>query len=75
VDTVGIGAAHQYNPEAMCRDLPEPDALIFVVSFDQPSSRSELDYLDDGPAAPEPHTIRRGRSTGHLVCRQCGAKA
>lgn len=45
VDTPGVGSVHGHNSEATSRYLPEADAVIFVISADQPLSRNELDFL------------------------------
>lgn len=45
VDTPGVGSVHSNNSEVTSRYLPEADAVIFVVSADQPLSRNELDFL------------------------------
>lgn len=45
VDTPGVGSVHSQNSEVTSRYLPEADAVIFVVSADQPLSRNELDFL------------------------------
>jgi len=45
VDTPGVGSVHSHNSEVTSRYLPEADAVIFVVSADQPLSRNELDFL------------------------------
>lgn len=45
VDTPGIGSVHSHNTEATYRYLPQADAVILVISVDQPASREELDFL------------------------------
>ncbi|PWK89731.1 dynamin family protein [Fulvimonas soli] len=45
IDTPGVGSVHEHNSEATARYLPEADAVILVVSADQPLSRHELDFL------------------------------
>lgn len=47
VDTPGVGSVHSHNSEVTSRYLPEADAVIFLVSADQPLSRNELDFLVD----------------------------
>jgi GTP-binding protein EngB required for normal cell division len=47
VDTPGVGSVHSHNSEVTSRYLPEADAVIFMVSADQPLSRNELDFLID----------------------------
>jgi GTP-binding protein EngB required for normal cell division len=45
VDTPGVGSVHGHNSEVTHRFLPMADAVIFVVSADQPLGRNELDFL------------------------------
>ncbi|KZC18694.1 MULTISPECIES: dynamin family protein [Rhodanobacter] len=45
VDTPGVGSVHSHNSAVTSRYLPEADAVIFMVSADQPLSRNELDFL------------------------------
>lgn len=45
VDTPGVGSVHSHNSEVTSRYLPQADAVIFMVSADQPLSRNELDFL------------------------------
>jgi GTP-binding protein EngB required for normal cell division len=45
VDTPGIGSAHRHNTEVTYQYLPQADAVIFVVSVEQPVSSIELDFL------------------------------
>lgn len=47
VDTPGVGSVHSHNSEVTSRYLPQADAVIFMVSADQPLSRNELDFLAD----------------------------
>ena len=47
VDTPGVGSVHGHNSEVTSRYLPEADAVIFMVSADQPMGRNELDFLVD----------------------------
>ncbi|HVC16936.1 MAG TPA: dynamin family protein, partial [Rhodanobacter sp.] len=47
VDTPGVGSVHAHNSAVTSRYLPEADAVIFMVSADQPLSRNELDFLAD----------------------------
>lgn len=47
VDTPGIGSVHQHNSDVTYRYLPQADAVLFVVSVDQPLGRAELDFLLD----------------------------
>lgn len=45
VDTPGVGSVHDHNGEVTRQYLPQADAVIFVISADQPLSRNELDFL------------------------------
>jgi GTP-binding protein EngB required for normal cell division len=57
IDTPGIGSIHQHNTDIAYRVLPRADAVLFVVSADQPLGHAELDFLSD---------IRR--HAGKVVC-------
>jgi GTP-binding protein EngB required for normal cell division len=46
VDTPGVGSVHGHNSDVTRRFLPMADAVIFVVSADQPLGRNELDFLE-----------------------------
>ena len=46
VDTPGVGSVHGHNSDVTQRYLPMADAVIFVISADQPLSRNELDFLE-----------------------------
>jgi len=45
VDTPGIGSVHQHNTDATYRLLPQADAVLFLLSVDQPVGRAEYDFL------------------------------
>jgi len=45
VDTPGVGSVHQQNSEVTHHYLPQSDAVIFIISADQPLSHNELDFL------------------------------
>ena len=47
VDTPGIGSIHSHNSEVTSRYLPDADAVLFMVSADQPLGSGELDFLTD----------------------------
>ncbi len=47
VDTPGVGSIYEHNTEVSYDYLPEADAVIFLVSSDQPISKAELAYLID----------------------------
>lgn len=46
VDTPGVGSVHGHNSDVTHRCLPMADAVIFVISADQPLGRNELDFLE-----------------------------
>ncbi|MEO7067294.1 MAG: dynamin family protein [Rhodanobacter sp.] len=46
VDTPGVGSVHGHNSDVTHRYLPMADAVIFVISADQPLGRNELDFLE-----------------------------
>ena len=46
VDTPGVGSVHGHNSDVTQRYLPMADAVVFVISADQPLSRNELDFLE-----------------------------
>ena len=47
VDTPGIGSVYQHNTEVAYRFLPKADAVLFLLSADQPVSQAECDLLRD----------------------------
>jgi len=47
IDTPGVGSIYQNNTDETYNYLPKVDAAIFLLSSDQPISRSELDFLKD----------------------------
>ncbi len=47
VDTPGIGSVYRHNTDVAYRYLPQADAVLFLLSADQPVSRTELDFLRD----------------------------
>jgi GTPase SAR1 family protein len=47
VDTPGIGSVYQHNTDVARRFLPKADAVLFLLSVDQPASQAELDYLKE----------------------------
>lgn len=47
VDTPGIGSVYQHNTDVAYRYLPEADAVILLLSADQPVSQAECDFLRD----------------------------
>lgn len=44
-DTPGIGSAYRHNTDVAKRFLPKADAVLFVLSAEQPASQAELDFL------------------------------
>jgi ribosome biogenesis GTPase A len=47
IDTPGVGSIYQHNTEVAYEYLPNADAVVFLLSVDQPLSQAELDFLDD----------------------------
>jgi GTPase SAR1 family protein len=47
VDTPGIGSVFLHNTDLAYRYLPQADAVLFLLSADQPVSQAELDFLQD----------------------------
>lgn len=47
IDTPGVGSIYQNNTDETYNYLPKVDAAIFLLSSDQPISRSEIDFLKD----------------------------
>ncbi|MEJ2313696.1 MAG: dynamin family protein [Nitrospirota bacterium] len=47
VDTPGVGSVYEHNTDAAYRYLPRSDAVLFLLSVDQPLSRAEFDFLGD----------------------------
>lgn len=47
VDTPGIGSVYQHNTDVAYRFLPKADAVIFLLSAEQPVSQAECDFLRD----------------------------
>jgi len=47
IDTPGVGSIYQHNTDVAYRYLPKSDAVMFLLSVDQPMSRAELDFLKD----------------------------
>lgn len=46
IDTPGVGSIHHHNTEVAERFLPKSDAVIFVLSVDQPLSEAERQFLE-----------------------------
>jgi len=47
IDTPGVGSIYQHNTDIAYRYLPKSDAALFLLSVDQPMSKSEIDFLND----------------------------
>ncbi|MDA8082203.1 MAG: dynamin family protein [Nitrospiraceae bacterium] len=47
IDTPGVGSIYQHNTDVAYRYLPKSDAVLFLLSVDQPMGKSELDFLHD----------------------------
>jgi len=47
IDTPGVGSIYQHNTDVAYRYLPKSDAALFLLSVDQPMSKSEIDFLHD----------------------------
>ena len=47
VDTPGIGSVYAHNTDVAQRFVPKADAVLFLVSVDQPASQAERDYLKE----------------------------
>ncbi|WNV03401.1 dynamin family protein [Candidatus Methylospira mobilis] len=47
LDTPGVGSVYQANTDTAYAALPQCDAILFLLSVDQPLSQAELDFLRD----------------------------
>jgi len=45
IDTPGVGSVYQRNTDVAHRFLPKADAVLFLLSVDQPISRGECDFV------------------------------
>jgi len=45
VDTPGVGSVYEHNSDVTMGYLPSADAVVFVISSDQPLGRQELAFL------------------------------
>ena len=45
IDTPGIGSVYQHNTDLAYRFLPKADAVLMLLSVDQPVSQAEYDFL------------------------------
>lgn len=47
VDTPGIGSVYRHNTDVTYRFLPKADAVLFLLSVDQPVGQAEQDFLKE----------------------------
>jgi GTP-binding protein EngB required for normal cell division len=47
IDTPGVGSIYEHNTDVAYQYLPQSDAVLFLLSVDQPISKAELDFLKD----------------------------
>jgi GTP-binding protein EngB required for normal cell division len=47
IDTPGVGSIYEHNTDVAYRYLPKSDAVLFLLSVDQPMSKAEIDFLKD----------------------------
>jgi len=47
IDTPGVGSIYEHNTDVAYKYLPKSDAALFLLSVDQPISKSEIDFLHD----------------------------
>ncbi len=47
VDTPGIGSVYRHNTDITYRVLPKADAVLFLLSVDQPVGQTEYDFLKE----------------------------
>jgi len=47
IDTPGIGSVYRHNSEVTYRFLPHADAVLFLLSADQPVGLAETEFLED----------------------------
>jgi len=47
IDTPGIGSVYQHNTDVTYRFLPKADAVLFLLSVDQPVGQAEYDFLKE----------------------------
>jgi GTP-binding protein EngB required for normal cell division len=47
IDTPGIGSVYRHNTDVTYRFLPRADAVLFLLSVDQPVGQAEYDFLKD----------------------------
>lgn len=47
IDTPGIGSIHRHNTDVALRFLPHADAVLFLLSVDQPIGEAERDFLKE----------------------------
>ncbi len=47
IDTPGVGSIYQHNTDVAYQYLPKSDAVLFLLSVDQPMGKAELDFIKD----------------------------
>jgi GTP-binding protein EngB required for normal cell division len=47
IDTPGIGSVYRHNTDVTYRFLPKADAVLFLLSVDQPVGQAEYDFLKE----------------------------
>ena len=47
VDTPGTGSVYEHNTDVAQRFLPKADAVLFLLSVEQPASQAERDYVKE----------------------------
>ena len=47
IDTPGIGSVYRHNTDVTRRFLPKADAVLFLLSVDQPVGQAEYDFLKE----------------------------
>ena len=50
IDTPGIGSVYRHNTDMAYRYLSKADAVLFILSADQPLGQAEMDFLADAQA-------------------------
>jgi len=45
IDTPGIGSVYQHNTDVAQQFMPQADAVLFIVSVDQPLGSAEMEFL------------------------------
>jgi GTPase SAR1 family protein len=50
IDTPGIGSVYRHNTDVAQRFVPKADAVLFLLSVEQPAGQAELDFLKQAAA-------------------------